>query len=583
MSTLVATKLPRPLQSGSALFEAGYLKFLDYVFEHKPVSVSREETPEYRAIVLAGCVRIVCSKKTGLLRSERCSFGIALPGQAATKKWSRSANFPVDHFWVLRGDLARAVLRAWEQQVARFIPAAETCFPDGIPSKFEEYAMTKENLRNMYIGLAAERRLAKRVVRGQAVSVFIGALWNFLVDRDTLKLCHAYFGRKASFQDYNLTVRFKQELIAREAETPALTALMGLYIKGSQHLFLPKHQLGQDLVAASRRYLFGAPGGLAIAQVGPTGFVRDTQNFLVQPEELAPASWRFLANQTRFTVGSLINFIQRMAEGYDTPCEAAALFSARLNLLVRTGEVLPFSFLKWALERISYLGNAGKDVETRNADIENLVRFLRLAARQAQLERRRGTLKHFLKSDLVLAWDWLAPRDNRLRRRETPPLTVVAKGMTWSTIMRAQRAWHAQREAREQARREADKLAYEAFLARQAEKTWDSALGAMDILGVRVEPLLTGKLLQEEGARMSHCVADYVDVCVKGQSRIFSLQDGDAFATLELSLRNGRDWVVAQVFGYDNADVSERIERVAREVATRYQQCRPRRKLKAAA
>jgi hypothetical protein len=73
-------------------------------------------------------------------------------------------------------------------------------------------------------------------------------------------------------------------------------------------------------------------------------------------------------------------------------------------------------------------------------------------------------------------------------------------------------------------------------------------------------PLTTPQQLLEESKMMHHCVVTYIDSCISGEVRVFSVRDArnnQRIATAELSVRSGR-WVVVQLKGKHNQELIQR-------------------------
>jgi hypothetical protein len=120
----------------------------------------------------------------------------------------------------------------------------------------------------------------------------------------------------------------------------------------------------------------------------------------------------------------------------------------------------------------------------------------------------------------------------------------------WPVIRRLQREWSDQRR----------RLA------------WESPLGPVTMAGWAIRPLTTGQAMIDEGRRMRHCVADYIDDCHQGRYRVFTAEHsntGEPAATIGLRLVEGQ-WQLVQVRGQRNHAVGEGLERVAREVMGRH-------------
>lgn len=74
-------------------------------------------------------------------------------------------------------------------------------------------------------------------------------------------------------------------------------------------------------------------------------------------------------------------------------------------------------------------------------------------------------------------------------------------------------------------------------------------------------PLTTPQQLLDETRKMHHCVVTYLDSCISGAMRIFSIRDASnnqRVATVEISIRSGR-WDAVQLKGKHNQELIERM------------------------
>lgn len=74
-------------------------------------------------------------------------------------------------------------------------------------------------------------------------------------------------------------------------------------------------------------------------------------------------------------------------------------------------------------------------------------------------------------------------------------------------------------------------------------------------------PLMTPHQLLEESKTMQHCVIVYIDDCIEGYCRVFSVRDAKnnlRIATLELSFRSGQ-WVLGQLRGKHNQELKHLV------------------------
>ena len=542
--------LVRPMYSQSEVFEAAYVAFMAEVFDQNIVSVRTEETSELKAIVLSDVRRLVLVKRTGLLHFEQRE----VVGRAHNGAWGTCSGFPVAYFWLTESEAAVAVREGWSRRITGCIPSSEVCYPHGVPLTHEKSFRTAADMWSTFIDLAAKRRLGGRDNQRAVARLFIGGLWNFLVDRETLRLCHAYFGRRASLSDYNLTVRRAKELNARMNETPILTPLIGAYIRADAKLRTGRAVLPTDIVARIKSEVFL-----------PREELRKSQSDrLLCAEPLSSAGWRFLAASSRTMAEHLWN----LTGGREETCAGPKGMAGRrlapiLNLLATLDERPPLALVKWVCQTVSST-RAAKQPEVA---LVYLQRFLRLATRQANVFRRKGRLKQFIAQDLSLAWDWFKRDEDR--REELEP-SLVSKQATWASVVRAQHTWHRERAERARLRRLADEELYRQYRERQEAMTWESAVGPTQIDGIEVVPLTTGKALAEEGNRMDHCVFNYIEECTEGHSRIFSLALENERATVELRFDRGSTWRIGQVFGPENTLVSPAIRKASKALAHLY-------------
>lgn len=506
------------------------------VFANNVQSVEPVETADARMLVLAGAWRLRLDKKTGLLHGEHLTAGAGTTPGA----WV-PASFLISSFWATNTEIASALAYAWRHRLTWFVPSAEVCYPKAPPKRYRDMSATDRWAGSLR--LAAARRLGGRKDTLNVVKRFTSQLWNFLVDRETLKLCHAYFGRKANPKDYNFTVRRRKDLQARFAETPHLAPLIGTYLKSSPVLKHGRRRIPQDVLVHARASVFPAAPNR---------------------EAMSPAAWRLFANMTPTTVAALWGVAGRDAVSPGTK------LVPMLNLVSRAGVLPPLTFLKRLIEELGRI-RSDLSAQTYTDAQESLVRFIRLAGQQALIAKKRGRLKHFLSGEFLLSLDWFRQREDYGDYHIAP--ANVPKNATWASIMRAQHTWHAERATRERLRREADAKAQRKYLEKMDARTWVSALPACEVKGASVVPLVSGKALREEGDRMEHCVGapGYIRDCEYGTSRIFSIRYGDESATLELRKSGTHTWQVRQVFGPDNWDVSKPVRSIAKTIAKMYE------------
>jgi hypothetical protein len=566
---LPAVKSPRALHSQSPAFEAGYAAFMTDVFVHDVMSVRREETEKTRALVLADMYRVVLNKETGLLHQEKRSRSKGERSLGVVGPWRAVKGFPVDSFWATRTELSFAITTAWSLRIEQFVPTPALSYPDGVPARFKENFTNVVRLWEMFVSIAAERRLGGRRIRKVAIHSMVSGLWNFLVDREVLRLCQAFFGRKASLNDYNFTIQRRTELMARALETPNLTPLIGLFLRHHPVLSSGRHSIPLDILATAKESFFAARDDCR-----PVGGLRRAPQPKPPREPLSPAGWRYLVGATRVGIEHIWRLgVRDTEEGLPSAVRLAPV----LNLLARAGDAHPLAFITWAISVVTQLGGVTRPEAKTEQARESLLRFLRLAGREAALAKKKGQLKRFVKGELTLCWDWFKNREGRSGRAKLVEVVLVPKNATWASIVRVQQEWHASRAERERVRLEADRVFFLEHRARQDAICWDSRVGAFEMDGIHVIPLTTGLALREEGEQMAHCVGDYIEECQAGTSRIFHLTREAERATLELTKNQRREWRVSQVFGPSNDEVSKQIAAAARVLAKRYQAAEARR------
>ncbi|MFM2588163.1 PcfJ domain-containing protein [Vibrio sp. TBV020] len=100
----------------------------------------------------------------------------------------------------------------------------------------------------------------------------------------------------------------------------------------------------------------------------------------------------------------------------------------------------------------------------------------------------------------------------------------VHKNQTWYALMQQHERWIEQLNAEQ--------------LAKAAEidaLTWEGAEWTdFDSKGIEIKELTTGLELRIEGQEMEHCVFSYLNSCVRGRYRVFSLRSDNERATLGL-------------------------------------------------
>lgn len=155
----------------------------------------------------------------------------------------------------------------------------------------------------------------------------------------------------------------------------------------------------------------------------------------------------------------------------------------------------------------------------------------------AVLANRKRKLKVADFQDYVLIFDYL----EQVR-------TATAKGATWASLMRKQRAWHAEQVRLEVERRKESGACY----------GWAPLVQSIVQDDLEAISLNDSDELWEEGGVMHHCVGGYDQSCYHNKSRIYSIRRaGERVATLEIRLV-GTKWTIGQLYGAGNSRVTDK-------------------------
>ena len=101
-------------------------------------------------------------------------------------------------------------------------------------------------------------------------------------------------------------------------------------------------------------------------------------------------------------------------------------------------------------------------------------------------------------------------------------------------------------------------------------RTWNSLLGPTQQGSLTITPLTDEHQLYQESLAMSHCVISYGPQCADGESRIFSVSDGDRkLATAQIRLEN-QTWIPTQIRGPHNHPVTEQVTQAVDNLALAY-------------
>ena len=257
---------------------------------------------------------------------------------------------------------------------------------------------------------------------------------------------------------------------------------------------------------------------------------------------ITPAGWRLLANGCERDFAHVRDWIGPEGEldGRDFELVSWLRFIPKLKRQIPLRGALQKLFLhdsfKWTDE--------GK-VRFRNVDI-SLPTFNILLA-EAERRQKKGSLKPFINEDLVEVMTWLEAEHPEFDKNQ------IKSG--WNGLAKQAVNWKVECEAY-------DTL----FLLR-----WESCLPAMEIGSWTVLPLTDAWQLREDALRQHHCADRYVQECLSGGYRLFSVRNakGKRVATIGIELK-GDEWKSFGIRGVANAAVEGALQGMDKEVAERY-------------
>lgn len=554
-------------------FKQAYEAFGSEIIELNVHTISFQETADFRAVLLAGVYRIYLDKKTCLLSIHSFSRN--------TARWTPVKDFSLS----LLGTVTTwniIIDRALMHRLMHFAKPSALDFELKKTSRSGRRYSKKEALRQQKLlfenacQFALKMRSGAKFRQRISAAVLARKVWSMLIDRTISKLAYSLFGKNFTLDQYNYCIRNKSILETYASETPTLMPLIGAAIAADKTC---KFELNQNLISQIKKKLI--------------------------KNGLTEVSWRLITRLSISTVRRLPHTLNTLGRDLnhpffnlvneddysDIPLIHRKEFDCSiylLNLLANLNQEVTHTFAKWILEdRLIYSFFYYEKTEISR---EYFQRFIRLANAEANKNKKSSSLKAFIKNDLGLSLDWLFPVDEygyrpdrgnggygADRRVGDGTIRVIQKNATWASIMRLQRHWHLElpeiRRAAAAARAKLDenaRLAWEEHNRKLMATAWPSAIDAIEIRGVEIIPLQTGQCLYDEAIEMEHCVDQYMERCVQGYSRIFKVKSPDERATLELIRKTPNQWVVAQIRGWDNEDVSKELNTIAIEMAKQY-------------
>jgi len=251
-----------------------------------------------------------------------------------------------------------------------------------------------------------------------------------------------------------------------------------------------------------------------------------------------PANWAFLFNFYRDIRGGYDGYRFPNIIGFETP--SYENLSQLINFLSLIHDKPKYTTLKRTLTNLD-----SGIINLRGSEY-----VIRAAFRESHKKK-----SDFFSREMQLVLDWFRNSNEDLEHSQ---LTAP-----WSFFMRKQVEWHI--------RRPEPGINY---VVQDVNQKWNCILpDTFEITEsgetFEVVSLTNGQQLVDEGIALDHCVATYIDICVYGRSKIFSIrQDEKPLATMELVPSNNK-WIVNQVRGYDNKFnlISQEQEKNVKKVA----------------
>lgn len=176
---------------------------------------------------------------------------------------------------------------------------------------------------------------------------------------------------------------------------------------------------------------------------------------------------------------------------------------------------------------------------------------------------REAVIRFVAGVDGTVAFDQLQQTVEYLTAMYRENASFSLKGRTWASLTRDAARYHAEL---------AKKRAAECFSDWERSAVKDYEIERESVI-FRIVQLDTSEALYEEGAEMSHCVAEYAYDCAEGSCAIFSLRKfatGDTFferlATIEVRLETAE---IVQAKARYNEDISDEAHEIIFDWAKR--------------
>lgn len=172
---------------------------------------------------------------------------------------------------------------------------------------------------------------------------------------------------------------------------------------------------------------------------------------------------------------------------------------------------------------------------------------LRHILEEAEKRLAAGTLGQFAETELVEVITWLATTDPVLDNNQTKD--------GWKYLAKNAAEW------------KADIVGMAAY----QNLKWDSALPQMQIDHWMIDPVIDAWSLHRLAISQRHCGDRYIEGCVEGKERIFVIckPEDKVVATLRITLVD-ESWVVGDIRGFANSEVSVEVSSLGEEIARCY-------------
>jgi hypothetical protein len=309
---------------------------------------------------------------------------------------------------------------------------------------------------------------------------------------------------------YNRTVAFRQDYEQVERDNPNLVWLFTMML--DEKIELPPG----EVIAVMKTYLAG--------------------------KRVSPAGWRLLANGNEHHFRHIRDWIGPDGE-----------------LRGRVAELPYWLRFMVALRRSGPLRPALREIflhDSFKTDTNGLVRFRNVwmpvtvvnsILKEAEQRLQRGGLTAFLENDVNRVVAWL--------EADKPDLDSNQLRAGWKYLASSASKWQVEKE----------------LAGELGELQWESALGELRIGDWTVVPLDDAWKLRSEGVLQKHCADRYLNDCLQGNKRLFSVRhdDGRRIATIGIKL-SGDAWYSFGIRRSCNRPVGVGLAGLDDEVASRY-------------